>query len=145
MRRGQISIEMFLAFALFAFILYWMNYMAGGMRDSTVRTSVLSQGMVGAGIVAGAANDACAFNENISFSLPCIVAGGEAVPYWVNTSGDGMVALSAMSEEPRTIEKKVVCGIEDFSFYEECDETGRRACAWLNTSGKAAITEGACT
>ena len=143
-RRAQISIELFLAFALFAFILYWMNYMVGGMRDSTVRTSLLSQGMVGAGIVAGAANDACAFDENITFSLPCAVAGGEAVPYWLNSSG-GSVAMRIMSEEPQVIEKPVVCGIEDFSVYEECTESGRRVCAWLNTSGKAAIREGSCT
>ncbi|MFH0835355.1 MAG: hypothetical protein V1881_03350 [Candidatus Micrarchaeota archaeon] len=142
-RRGQISIELFLAFALFAFILYWMNYMVGGMRDSTVRTSLLAQGMVGAGIVSGAANDACAFGENITFTLPCVVAGGEGVPYWINRSGDS-VAMRIMSEEPQVIEKPVVCGIEDFSFYEQCDETGMSVCAWLNTSGKAAIREGAC-
>ncbi|VVB67418.1 Uncharacterised protein [Candidatus Norongarragalina meridionalis] len=142
-RRAQISIEMFLAFALFAFILYWMNYMVGGMRDSTVRTSELAQAGIGAGIIAAAANDACAFNQSVSFNLPCVVAAGEAAPYWANRSGSD-ISMQVISDDPVYAEKKVVCGLEDFSFYEECNETGRRVCTWLNESGKAAFKEGAC-
>ncbi|MFH1779612.1 MAG: hypothetical protein ABH803_00510 [Candidatus Micrarchaeota archaeon] len=71
MKKGQLSIELFFGFAMFFLVLIWLNsYLS---LANTSLDAISSQKRFIAGQVAVIANDACAFDQSIELSVPCLI------------------------------------------------------------------------
>ncbi len=74
--RGQLSIELFLALALFLVVIVWTaNYVNSFAASSSQATaSVQAQAIASASV--HALDAACAWGTNVTFHLPCAVEAG---------------------------------------------------------------------
>ncbi len=131
--RGQLSVEMFIAFSLFLFLFGWLANFLNAFHSSTASSSVFAQEKNIAAGLARLANTACLTRSSIQVTLPCIFAGAQQVPsYSINTTENpprvGVLATAANASPASAEALCIVSG----AFSAQCaGADAGKACVWF--------------
>lgn len=135
-RKAQVAVELFLGMTLFLLVLYWMNYFAASVRDSS--TALLDEERFAVASLVQAANSVCAANTSITLSLPCLSVEGKNVNYSLNANGSDNV-LRLIPEESRApwVSKQALCNFSGASVKARCSASSAGSAGGAESVGSA--------
>ncbi|MFQ5406325.1 MAG: hypothetical protein ACE5DI_04165 [Candidatus Micrarchaeia archaeon] len=81
-KKAQISLEFFFAMSLALLVFFWMANFMRVFYDNSQSSSVV-QARLAARDFAMVANRACVSEGELLYKVPCVLAGGKNVPYFI--------------------------------------------------------------
>lgn len=140
-KTGQVSIELFVAMSLFIVVLVWVNNYSSEYVTSIGTAANYQQTNAIATSVASVYNYGCAYNESITFMLPCATNEGSMVPVNV-TSGNGLLTVNLPNNNV-SVTRQLLCSGSNTLVYQCIGEDGPYACV-TNYSTGIALSFGKC-
>lgn len=143
--RGQLSVEMFMAFSLFLFLFGWLLNFLNAFHASAAASTLYSEEKIIATELARLANAACTGKTRIQAVLPCLYAGAQQVPaYSINTSsGPPAISVLATGSNASQATAQTLCPVAG-GFPAQCTGANAgQACVW-SFNATVRISPGAC-
>ncbi len=140
MTRAQISVELFLVFSLFIVLVLWFtNYVNVFYGDLSEANQYAAGRALSASIV-GVANEACVSKANISFRMPCVLAGSSGAA--VNLTADNASLLN-VSMGGVSVTEYGSC-IMNGSLVSFCNDTAGDWVCFYENSYRVSFSRGRC-
>lgn len=133
---------MFVAISLFVVVLVWVNNYASLYVNSIGTASNYQQLNSIATSTARVFNYGCAYNESITYILPCASNEGEMIPVNV-TANNGVLTVALVENNSINTTRQLLCSSNSTIIYECTSEDGPYACI-SNYSNGVALNLGMC-